>query len=402
MYKLQSQMLMSCRTMTRPTNQMYQIQCPVKNGENLYFDKKTADVYFSFSSADTAPASSTAPAAATIPAAPTQIPAHRILLANQSDVFKSIFYGDTKEDGIHKIPITDVDGATFKEFLQFFYLINVELHVENIVGLMYLGHKFKVTTCIDVCVQFLKDIVTVDNILETMNLAITYNIIDLMEFCDQFIVLNSHDVIESSSFLECEHQTLAHVISQNLLACSEVKLFELCMAWVKAKNKQDGLTKEIVEDALGDLFYEIRYGSMSIQEFCNLVMKYDAVLSNDFKTITKMIVLPDYQPEKFRTRPRQIKMCIDTCLMECNRIDQENGQEFTDCGADEAFDPVNFKRKKETVFSTNNKRIHLIRSTYGQMQPHDSYSSDDDDDENQFPPCKMPRKMISQRKKQVE
>lgn len=352
-------MSVSCRQLSWPMYQVYRIQCPVQNGKKLYLDSKTSDVHFVIHSEEK----------------PTRIPAHRILLANNSDVFKALFYDEPRTE-LTDIPITDVSEAAFKEFLQFFYLSDVELHVENIADLMLLGHKYKVTKCIDVCVQFLKDTATPDNILAVMSLAILYNHADILKFCEKFVIMNTDAVLESKGFLECDHQTLAYIVNANLLTCSEVNLFEACMAWVKAKSKQNILTKAIVDEYLGDLFYEIRFGTMSIHDLCVLATKYDSVLSDDFKTITKLIVMPNYQPERFNTRPRQIKWIEDTCIMGCNTIDNECDDECDECECDDD-DEDNFKRKNDGAILFANKRLRLINSAANKMH-HETFSSDED------------------------
>lgn len=383
MFKVQSKMSVSYRQLARPSNQIYRIQCPVQNGEKLYLDSRTSDAHFTFESGHGDTAQPTA-----------RIGAHRILLANNSDVFKGMFYGELKENG-NEFPMTDASEAAFKEFLQFFYLSEVELHAENIAGLMYLGQKYKVIKCVEICVQFLKDTATADNILFAMSLGILYNHADLLKFCEKFIIMNTDAVLESSGFLECEQQTLAYIVKANLLACSEVKLFESCMEWAKAKSKQNFLTKEIVDEYLGELFYEIRFGAMTIQELCNLATKYDSVLSNDFKTLTKLIVVPNFQPEKFNIRPRQIQLTEDTCMMGRNNIDNDQDNEFQDeC---EGFDRSNFKRKNEAIFLTK-KRLRLISSACNQMH-HDSFSSEEDMEYPSPTERQMPLRIISRKQK---
>lgn len=386
MFKIQSKMAMSCRQLLqRPSNQIYQIECPVQNGEKLYLDKKTPDVWFTFESTDFAGHTSVAP-----------IPAHRVLLANHSDVFKEMFYGDDGEsiESDSEVPMADVPQEAFTEFLQFFYLNQVELHAENISGVMYLGQKYKVKRCIETCAQFLRDNATDENILIAAELAIRYNNADLLEFCEQFIIMNTDAVLESSGFLDCEQPTLAYAIRANLLACSEVKLFESCMEWVKAKSKQNVLTREIVDEYLGDLFYEIRFGALTIQELCNLTMKYDAVLSDDFKTLTKLIVLPNFQPEKFNTRPRQIKWNGAVSIVECLNI--QNNQETDiehECHAEDTCHGNNLKRKNASIFSTN-KRLRSINSARNEIHS-DSLSSDDDMEFSSESANKMLLKIIS-------
>lgn len=213
-----------------------------------------------------------------------------------------------KSGNIH---LTDVSETVFKEFLQFFYLNEVELSTESIADLMYLGHKYMVTNCIDVCIRFLTDCHTVDNVLFVLSIAMLHSHRGLIKLCERFIVRNTNAVFKSRGFLECDRQMLAHILNANLFNYTEVELFEACMAWVKAKSGHDFLSKEIVDEHLGKLFYEIRFGSMTIEEFCRLATMYNAVLSKDFQTITNLIALPEFQQNKFNTQRRQIKWTND-------------------------------------------------------------------------------------------
>lgn len=67
---------------------------------------------------------------------------------------------------------------------------------------------------------------------------------------------------------------------------------------------QKWLRRIIVDQYLDKLFYNIRFGVMEIEEFRNLSKKYPTVLAKDFQTITKLIVLPQDQQDKFNAQPR--------------------------------------------------------------------------------------------------
>lgn len=126
-----------------------------------------------------------------------------------------MFYGESKLDGDFRV--TDVSDAAFKEFLQFFYLGEVELGgiVEYIADVIHLGYKFNVLACVVVCAKFLKDTGTADNILTTLSLAIHYDHAGLMKCCEKFIILNTSAIFKSNGFLECNHPILAHVVNAN-------------------------------------------------------------------------------------------------------------------------------------------------------------------------------------------
>lgn len=295
---------------------VYDIE-PLSTLEKWYLDSETADVHFVFGSSDSDASSS------------KRVPAHKILLANHSEEFKAMLYGAMKKSG--DIRMADVSKAAFEEFLQFFYLTEVELSVENFADIMHLGYKYMVTNCIEVCVKFFKDIHYVDNIWTGLELGIRYNHLKLVTFCERFIAGNTNAVLKSDGFLGCDRKLLAHILDANLFVCSEVAMFKACMAWVMVKSGHNVLTKEAVDEHLGDLFYSIRFGSMTIGEFCQLLEKYDAVLSDDAKTITKLIGLTGFHQDRFSTQSRRIKWTDpNDAIIECDRVvnDSESGDWF--------------------------------------------------------------------------
>lgn len=269
--------------------------------KKLYLDMETADINFVIESDN---------------GSTERVPVHKSILASVSDVFKAMFYGDLKED--EGVKMTDVTVAAVKEFLQFFYFGKVQLTEENIAEVMHLGHKYNVTKCEQVCIEFLKDTLNEGNVCIAMDLAILYDQDELIKLCEKQVLLNTSAVLKSNSFIEGDRRILAHILKMNLFTCSEVELFEACMEWVKAQSNQNVLSEELVEAQLGELFYEIRFRSMTVQQFITLATSYDSVLSNNFKEITKMIAMPEFQPKKFNRNPRQIPWNSET-IIKCNR-----------------------------------------------------------------------------------
>lgn len=115
---------------------------------------------------------------------------------------------------------------------------------------------------------------------------------------------------------------------------------------------------------------------MTIQEFGKLATKYDSVLSDDFKTITKMIALSDYKPKKFNTRPRQIKLNDDIAVVELDRLKcvECDG----DCKCLSIFGFEVLKYQEETIFETN-ESLHLISFTCAEVRRDDDSQDSDVD-----------------------
>lgn len=294
---------------------------PTESGKLLYLDAETADVCFLIGE--------------------TKIPAHKNLLAAASDVFKRMFYGPLRETD--NVRIDGVNGTAFKEFLQFFYIENVKLTIENIADVMDLGHKYNVTKCSELCVEFLKDTLTDDNICTGLSLAMIYDLNELKDFCKKRIIANTSAVIRSAGFLECDRSILEYILNINLFSCSEMDIFDACMAWVRARSKQDALTKEIVHTHLGHLFYAIRFASMKIKDVANLTNPYGFLFSFDeYKEIIQLIELPAFQPQFFATAKRELPWNKDAVIL-CDRSILNRSNTFVR--------PI--RRIEATAFSTN-------------------------------------------------
>lgn len=169
---------------------------------------------------------------------------------------------------------------------------------------MYLGHKYNVAKCVEDCITFLKRTLHNGNVCTALFYANLYDQTELLELCKTHIISYTEGVFESPGFLNCDRKVLEYILGLDYVSCSEDKVFEACMAWVKIKSNQNVLSKEVV----GDLLYKFRFASMTIQQLCALQKEYDLVLSSDFITIANIIVgQPGIKVDRFSTTPRQIK-----------------------------------------------------------------------------------------------
>lgn len=303
----------------------YLNKIPTKSAKALYLDVETADVYFVVGPDENST---------------QKIAAHKNILAAASDVFKRMFYGPLKETD--DVILYGVNIAAFGEFLRFFYMENVQITSENVAEVMNLGHKYNVSKCLELCVEFLKDTLTDDNICIGLNLALLYEQDELKCFCEKRIIVNTSGIFKSIGFLECHRQILAHILSINLFSCSEIEVFEAIMSWVKVASKQENLTKEVIQAHLDDLLYHIRFASMKMKDFATLTGLYGFLFTFDeYKEIVQLIELSTYQPKFFNAKPRELPW--NDAIVVCDRTITNKPNTF----------PKSLKRIEATAFSTN-------------------------------------------------
>ncbi|XP_055326056.1 uncharacterized protein LOC129580026, partial [Sitodiplosis mosellana] len=237
-----------------------------------------------------------------------------------------------------KVKIGDVLAATFKQFLQFFYFGQVKLTMENVTAVMNLGEMYNVAGCMAVCSKFLKNNLNDDNVFQSYGLAILYNQQDLKRSCETIIGLNTNAIFQSTGFLACNQKVLAEVLKLNWLSCTEIDLFESCMSWVNGTSKQNELTKELVQAQLCDLFYEIRFGSISLKVFAALVSTYGTIFTDaEYTDIIQIIAGNEIQATKFnKIRVKRFKLdpwSMEECTyvpMEITIVEVSNSEDLKD------------------------------------------------------------------------
>lgn len=211
---------------------------------------------------------------------------------------------------------------------------------EYIGDVIHLGYKYHVKACVDACAQILKNDLTGENVCVVLAHAIPCNQNEVIKVCEKYILVNTASVFKSAGFSECDKEVLAHIMKMNVLSCTEIEMFEGCMAWVRAKAERTVLTKTMVEKYLGELYYEFRFASMTMQQLCQLSSKYSLVLPKHFEAIARVIVEPEFWSSKFSKLPRHAVWDADA-IVKCNRA---RGNENMS---------IRLTIKSETTFSTN-------------------------------------------------
>ncbi|XP_031631886.1 BTB/POZ domain-containing protein 2-like [Contarinia nasturtii] len=305
-------------------------------GKKFYLGEEFADVYIVFMVNDEEV---------------ERVPAHKNILAANSDVIHTMFNESWKEK--NEVKIVDADVADFKEFLRFFYFGMVNLTIENVDAIMNLSNKYNVTECKNLCRKFLKATMTSENMILRYELAIFLEDESLKKFCEVMISIDPQDFLKRPGFLQCNKNTLAALMEMKGLKCSEVELFEACMSWVKNKSEEENLTRDIVQSELGDLFYKIRFGSMTIKEFSTLIPSYGSLFSNgELQDIIQFVGDKEFQSKLFiETREKR----CDVNLFEGYKKIKRNRL----APQEQSAKPYIMKNLETTTFSVN-ETVFLI------------------------------------------
>lgn len=208
------------------------------------------------------------------------IRAHRSVLAALSPKYEAQFYGKLSEKG--PISVKDVSPAAFKEFLQFFYTEEVKLTIDNIEDVLNLSRQSLVYDLVTQCAEFLLHAVRLDKLCWCYRLAMSHEIKTLQAFCKDYISVHIKAIFQTTDFLNCDREVLHNILLLDTLNCKETEVFGACISWAKTvcKEKEVDIKKmSNLRSALGDVFFDIRFSSMTNEEFAAIHNLYSKLFT---------------------------------------------------------------------------------------------------------------------------
>lgn len=158
-----------------------------------------------------------------------EVAAHKLVLALASPVFKAMFFGDFVEKDKQTVDMKNGTADAFKEFLQFFYLTEVTLTMENIEEISKLADQYDMKECVNTCATFLIDQLTTENMCWGYQLAIALENDRLKQFCEKEIGFYTAEVLKTDAFLRCSREVLGNILRMEKLLCDEVDVLDACL-----------------------------------------------------------------------------------------------------------------------------------------------------------------------------
>lgn len=113
--------------------------------------------------------------------------AHKIILASVSSVFRKMFSDQVKKGLPNVVILKETNPDDFKELLDYIYTGKVENLNEAVFGLYDLANKYDVSDLRKICEDHLNNSLSVDNVINVLQLADRQNSVKLKNECMEFI-----------------------------------------------------------------------------------------------------------------------------------------------------------------------------------------------------------------------
>ena len=127
---------------------------------------------------------------------------HRSVLSCQNDVFRTMFLNmDMKEAKSGEMEINDISSETMETFLHYLYHEEVEEKVVD-TNLLFAADKYNIAGLVEVCNEYLKSNLSVENCLYVLLSAHLMNQKGLFRAASDFVYQNKGKLVRTTAWKE--------------------------------------------------------------------------------------------------------------------------------------------------------------------------------------------------------
>lgn len=199
---------------------------------------------------------------------PEKIYAHKFELAKASSVFKTIFY--EKSPTITELTIDDFSRDIFMEMIKFLYLDEIDVTAENALEIFKLSKDYKIDGLEVMYTRFITQDLDVNNVCKLLENSLLHKNDSLKIECVNFIDSNIVGVLQHTTILDVNKETLSIILDVDSKKCSmTIIYFNTAIKWAKnqCEISKIELSAENIRKILGELFYLIAFPSMNFEDF---------------------------------------------------------------------------------------------------------------------------------------
>lgn len=217
---------------------------------------------------------------------------HKVIFAVASPVFDVMLYGNLAQEEV--IIIEDIDADAFKSMAKFIYTDELDLDsTSHAMDLYRAGDKYDIPDLQKETEEFIYDNIKTDNALEVLKFSLLHERIDIENKCFEIIQNETHVVLNSKNFFDCDTDILEIIVNSDRLDISEIELFNSIDRWAKHKALKDGIPLSSIKTSLKNVIAKIRFLTMDVGEFSSSVNKSELLTTEEKLSVLVNLCAPN-------------------------------------------------------------------------------------------------------------
>nr|XP_006814587.1 PREDICTED: kelch-like protein 9-like [Saccoglossus kowalevskii] len=159
---------------------------------------------------------------------------HRSVLAAFSGYFRDLLNGPPEDTDDSEIILEGLSSHGLELVINFIYTAEIDLSIQNVPKVLEATTCLEMPSIIDICSDFLKGELLIENCVEILNIGTSYNVSDLRVFAEGFILANFKEITDKGVFQELNDRQMNDCLKSNKLAMyDETEVFQTVVRWLQ-------------------------------------------------------------------------------------------------------------------------------------------------------------------------
>lgn len=149
------------------------------------------------------------------------------------------------------------------------YSDGTNLTEQVVVKVLEIAHMYQISGLVRYCSNFMRSILRADNACEILELALFYNVKELVDAACNVIDDNAGKVLRSEAFINVSKLCFDLILKSDTLFEVELEIVKAAELWAKHQlaSKSMDISGQEVRKLLGDGFYQMRVPTLTVSEF---------------------------------------------------------------------------------------------------------------------------------------